>query len=163
MLWRHTRRCCRLLALWPPRDRSANHVIDRAAELDGVGKRARAICRQVTRDACGARKEMFALESRLLRFAVERFRRHYKKCSPYGLARSPLTRRFSSQTSPMNLRPSKLVECPYEVRIDGVLRDQFYDVRDAMGFARIIKQKNPMSTVIIVDARTGKLALEVER
>lgn len=63
----------------------------------------------------------------------------------------------------MNLRPSKLVECPYEVRIDGVLRDQFYDVRDAMGFARIIKQKNPMSTVIIVDARTGKLALEVER
>jgi hypothetical protein len=32
-----------------------------------------------------------------------------------------------------------------------------------MGFARTIKQKNPTSTVIIVDARTGELALEVER
>jgi len=63
----------------------------------------------------------------------------------------------------MNLRPSKLVECPYEVRIDGVLRDQFYDVRDAMGFARIIKRKNPRSRVIVVDARTGKLVIEVER
>jgi hypothetical protein len=67
------------------------------------------------------------------------------------------------RSSPMNLRPLKLVECPYEARIDGVLRDQFYDVRDAMGFARLIKQKNPTSTVIIVDARTGKLAIEVER
>lgn len=63
----------------------------------------------------------------------------------------------------MNLRPSKLVECPYEVRIDGVLRDQFYDVRDAIGFARKIKQKTSTSTVIIVDARTRKLAIEVER
>ena len=63
----------------------------------------------------------------------------------------------------MNLRPLKLVECPYEVRIDGVLRDQFYDVRDAIGFARTIKQKNPTSTFVIVDAKTGKLALEVER
>jgi hypothetical protein len=63
----------------------------------------------------------------------------------------------------MNLRPSKLVECPYEVRIDGVLRDQFYDVRDAMGFARIMKWKNPRSRVIVVDARTGKLVIEVER
>jgi hypothetical protein len=63
----------------------------------------------------------------------------------------------------MNLRPPKLVECPYEVRIEGVLRDQFYDVRDAIGLARTIKQKNPTWTVIIVDARTGKLVIEVER
>jgi hypothetical protein len=68
-----------------------------------------------------------------------------------------------ARSSPMNLRPLKLVECPYEVRIDGVLRDQFYDVRDAIAVARTIKQKNPTSTVIIVDVRTGKVAIEFER
>ena len=59
-------------------------------------------------------------------------------------------------------RSSKLIKCPFEVRIDGVLRDQFYDVRDAIAFARIIKQQNPMLMVIIVDMKTGKLVFEVE-
>jgi hypothetical protein len=106
----------------------------------------------------------FALKPRFLGFAVERLRRQYKEMSAlWASALSVSLEGSPARSSPMNLRPLKLVECPYEVRIDGILRDQFYDVRDAMGFARLIKQKNPTSTVIIVDARTGKLAIEAER
>ncbi|MGJ0532842.1 hypothetical protein [Methylocystis sp.] len=108
--------------------------------------------------------EKFALEPRFLRFAVERFRRRYKKMfALWANVLSVSLEGSPARSSPMNLRPSKLVECPYEVRIDRVLRDQFYDVRDAMAFARIVKQKHPTSRVIVVDARTGKLVIEVER
>ena len=57
---------------------------------------------------------------------------------------------------------TKLVECPFEVRIDCVLRDQFYDVRDATAAARTAKRNNRNSTVVVTDARTGKLVIEVE-
>jgi hypothetical protein len=67
-----------------------------------------------------------------------------------------------SQTLPPDARSWKLITCPFEVRLDGVLRDQFYDVRDAIAFARIVKQKNSTSVVTIVDMRTGRLVLEVE-
>lgn len=56
----------------------------------------------------------------------------------------------------------KLIKCPYEVRIDGVARDQFYDLRDAGAFARIAKGKNPAASVLIADTRTGKLVIEVQ-
>jgi hypothetical protein len=121
---------------------------------------ARGICRELR----ATHGEKFALEPRFLRFAAERFRRQYKKMIALWARASALSVSLEgspARSSPMNLRPSKLVECPYEVRIDGVLRDQFYDVRDAMGFARIMKQKNPTSKVIVVDARTGKLVIEV--
>jgi hypothetical protein len=58
--------------------------------------------------------------------------------------------------------PSKLVACPFEVRIDGNPHDQFYDVRDATASARIAKRLNPASVVVVTDVRTGKLVIPVE-
>jgi len=52
-------------------------------------------------------------------------------------------------------RSSKLIKCPFEVRIDDAPHDQFYDLRDAMASARIAKRSNPMSIVVIADVRTG--------
>jgi hypothetical protein len=37
-----------------------------------------------------------------------------------------------------NPRSAKLIECPFEVRIDGVVHDQFYNVRDALASARAV-------------------------
>lgn len=59
-------------------------------------------------------------------------------------------------------RPAKLIECPFVVRIDGVLHDQFYDVRDALAAARAAKRNKLSSTFVVTDARTGKLVIEVE-
>ncbi len=50
----------------------------------------------------------------------------------------------------------------FEVRIDGGPHDQFYDLRDAAASARIAKQKNPVSIVVVIDVTTGKLMIEVE-
>jgi hypothetical protein len=58
--------------------------------------------------------------------------------------------------------PSKLVECPFEVRVDEVLHDRFYDVRDAIASARIAKRNDRNSRVIVMDARTGKLVIKIE-
>jgi hypothetical protein len=44
----------------------------------------------------------------------------------------------SRTASPQPCR-TKLIECPFEVHIDGVSRDQFYDVRDATAAARTAK------------------------
>jgi hypothetical protein len=57
---------------------------------------------------------------------------------------------------------SRLIECPFEVRIDGAFHDKFYDVRDAMASARAVKKNKLTSTVVVTDVRTGKLVIEVE-
>ena len=59
-------------------------------------------------------------------------------------------------------RLTKLVECPFEVRIDGVLHDRFYDVRDAMSSGRAAKSKERGAVVVVSDVRTGKLVIEVK-
>ena len=61
-----------------------------------------------------------------------------------------------------DVRSSKLIKCPFEVRIDGAPHDQFYDLRDAIASSRIAKRDNPMSIVVVTDVRTGKLVFEVE-
>lgn len=57
----------------------------------------------------------------------------------------------------------KLVECPFEVRVDGVLYDQFYDVRDANASARAAKQAKPNSEVVVVDVKTKRPVIRVEK
>jgi hypothetical protein len=58
--------------------------------------------------------------------------------------------------------PPRLVACPFEVRVDGEMRDQFYDVRDAMMSAKTLKKNNPSATVLVVDARTRKIVIEID-
>jgi hypothetical protein len=59
-------------------------------------------------------------------------------------------------------RPTKLIDCPFEVRIDGALRDSFYDVRDTMAFAQEAKRNKSAFTVTVIDVRTEKLVIEVD-
>jgi hypothetical protein len=59
-------------------------------------------------------------------------------------------------------RPVKLIECPFVVRIDGMVYDQFYDVRDALASARAAKKDKLSSSVVVTDVRTDKLVIEVE-
>jgi len=68
----------------------------------------------------------------------------------------------AAQRRQLDARSSKLVKCPFEVRIDGAPHDRFYDLRDATASARIAKRKNPMSIVVVADVTTGKLMIEVE-
>jgi hypothetical protein len=56
---------------------------------------------------------------------------------------------------------SRLIECPFEVRVDGVVHDRFYDVRDAVASARAVKKAKLSATVVVTDVRTGKLVIEV--
>ncbi len=63
----------------------------------------------------------------------------------------------------MNVRtPTKLVECPFEVRIDEVLHDRFYDVRDAVAVAKQVKATKRAADVVVIDARTSKLVIKVD-
>ena len=62
----------------------------------------------------------------------------------------------------VDARSLKLIECPFEVRIDGAPHDEFYDLRDAIASARNAKGHNPASTIIVTDVRTGQLVFEVE-
>jgi hypothetical protein len=41
------------------------------------------------------------------------------------------------------VKPRKLVSCPYKVLVNGELTDQFYDVRDAIAAARGVKREHP--------------------
>jgi hypothetical protein len=68
----------------------------------------------------------------------------------------------AAQRGRLDLRSSKLIKCPFEVRIDSAPHDRFYDLRDATTSARIAKRKNPMSIVVVTDTRTGKLMIELE-
>jgi hypothetical protein len=58
--------------------------------------------------------------------------------------------------------PSKLVECPFEVRVDNVFYDRFYDVRDAVAVARQVKATRPAADVVVLDTRTNKLVIKVD-
>ena len=68
----------------------------------------------------------------------------------------------SAQSRQSHARSSKLINFPFEVRIDGAPHDQFYDLRDATASARIAKRDKPMSIVVVTDMRTGKLMIELE-
>jgi hypothetical protein len=57
---------------------------------------------------------------------------------------------------------SRLIECLFEVRVDGVAHDRFYDVRDAVASAREVKKTKLSATVVVTDVRTGKLVIEVQ-
>jgi hypothetical protein len=58
-------------------------------------------------------------------------------------------------------RAGKLIECPFDVKIDGVPYDRFYDVRDALAVARAIKRKNPSAAVVVTDTTTSKLVIDI--
>ncbi|WP_292533477.1 hypothetical protein [Methylocystis sp.] len=58
--------------------------------------------------------------------------------------------------------PTKLVECPFEVRVDNVLHDRFYDVRDAVAVARKVKGTKRSADVVVIDTRTNKLVIKVD-
>lgn len=60
------------------------------------------------------------------------------------------------------LTRTKLVECPFEVRVDKVLHDRFYDVRDAVAVARKVKGTNRSADVVVIDARTNKMVIRVD-
>ena len=68
----------------------------------------------------------------------------------------------AAQRQQSDARSSKLIKCPFEVRIDGAPHDQFYDLRDAIASARTAKRSNPQSIVVVTDVRTGTLVFEVE-
>ena len=70
---------------------------------------------------------------------------------------------WSDKASRISPPPTKLVACPFEVRIDGALHDRFYDLRDAVTSARIAKRDNPTRAVVVIDVRTGKIVFELER
>jgi hypothetical protein len=57
---------------------------------------------------------------------------------------------------------SRLIECPFEVRVDGAVHDRFYDVRDAVASARAVKKIRLSATIVVTDGRTGKLVIEVQ-
>jgi hypothetical protein len=60
------------------------------------------------------------------------------------------------------LTPTKLVECPFEVRVDEVLHDRFYDVRDAVAVAKQVKGTKRAADVVVIDTRTNKLVIKVD-
>ncbi|MDP3552817.1 hypothetical protein [Methylocystis sp.] len=60
------------------------------------------------------------------------------------------------------LTPTKLVECPFEVRVDEVLHDRFYDVRDAVAVARKLQATKRQADIVVMDTRTKKLVIKVE-
>lgn len=59
------------------------------------------------------------------------------------------------------LTPTKLVECPFEVRVDEVLHDRFYDVRDAVAVAKQVKATKRAADVVVIDTRTKTLVIKV--
>ncbi|MFO1126163.1 MAG: hypothetical protein U1E25_13475 [Methylocystis sp.] len=69
-------------------------------------------------------------------------------------------RLLSTQTNA--LTSTKLAEYPFEVRVDGVLRERFYDVRDAVTLAKRVKQATRPADVAVIDARTKKLVIKVD-
>lgn len=76
-------------------------------------------------------------------------------------ADNPVTRVVPA--APTGSRGDKLIPCPYAVIVDGRVRDQFYDVRDAVAAARSIRKQSPASDVVVTDTRTGKLKIEIDQ
>lgn len=56
---------------------------------------------------------------------------------------------------------SRLIECPFEVRVDGAVYDR-YDVRDALASARAAKKTRLSASIVVTDGRTGKLVIKVQ-
>lgn len=69
----------------------------------------------------------------------------------------------SAAETPTAARADKLIPCPFTVFVDGQVRDQFYDARDAVAAARAIRKQNPAFDVVVTDTRTGRLKIEIER
>lgn len=65
------------------------------------------------------------------------------------------------QVSEKSPCPTKLVQCPFVVCLNGAADDWFYDVRDALAVARAIKRDNPSAAVIVTDTRTRKLVIDI--
>jgi hypothetical protein len=69
----------------------------------------------------------------------------------------------SAAATPAGSSGGRVIPCPYVVIVDGQVRDQFYDVRDAVAAARAIRKQNPAFDVVVTDTRTGRLKIEIER
>jgi hypothetical protein len=50
---------------------------------------------------------------------------------------------------------------PYELRINGLRRGAFEDVRDAISSAHIAKQERPVALIAVADRSTGQLVMEL--
>jgi hypothetical protein len=50
---------------------------------------------------------------------------------------------------------------PYEIRCNGAPTGRFEDLRDAAASARIAKAAQPDANVVIVDAKTRRLIIEI--
>ena len=57
---------------------------------------------------------------------------------------------------------SRIDARPYEVRIDGIAKGRFDDLRDAISSARLAKSDRPASQIAVVDKGTGQLVIEVD-
>jgi hypothetical protein len=57
--------------------------------------------------------------------------------------------------------PTRLVNCPYKVLLNGTVVDEFYDVRDAISAARATKVQNPTGQVTVSDEPSGRLVVQV--
>lgn len=60
-----------------------------------------------------------------------------------------------------DLGVKKLVNCPYKVMVNGEIEDEFYDVRDAIGYARAVKAKRTDSQIWVSDKCNGRLIIEI--
>jgi hypothetical protein len=57
--------------------------------------------------------------------------------------------------------PTRLVNCAYKVLLNGKIIDEFYDVRDAIAAARLLKAKKLSGQVRVSDGPSGRLVIEV--
>jgi hypothetical protein len=58
-------------------------------------------------------------------------------------------------------REARAHALPYEIRLNGASTGRFEDLRDAAASARIAKGAQPDATVVIVDAKTRRLIIEI--
>ena len=57
--------------------------------------------------------------------------------------------------------PTRLVNCPYKVLLNGNVVDEFYDIRDEISAARAAKSQSPNSQVTVSDEPSGRLIVQV--
>jgi hypothetical protein len=55
----------------------------------------------------------------------------------------------------------KLINRPFEVRIDGSLRGVFEEIRDAITSAQIAQQEHPSAFIAVADRLTGRLVAQL--
>jgi hypothetical protein len=56
---------------------------------------------------------------------------------------------------------TRLVKCPYKVLLGGVIVDEFYDIRDAIASAHVLKTSHPNQFVKVTDEPSGRLIVEI--